>query len=953
MGLSNDLVSQFVKVTKDTDEKKRNTTVYGTLVKVDDTVCVMLDGSEVVTPVSTLADCNEGDRVMINIDNHNATIIGNITSPSARVDDVTDMGDRIEANEAEINNLYANRITTDYLKTNYAEIGALNAANVKITNLEARSASIEELKADKADIDKLDTKYASIGELTSVKADITSLNSKYVDINFANIGQANIKEFFSKSGMIESLDIKDGHITGKLVAIEIDGDLIQAGSIVADKLVIRTEDGLLYKLNIDALNDAHLTIPEDTESLKNGLHGALILDKTIVADKIKVSDLVAFGATIGGFKIDSDSVHSVVKESIDNTTRGIYMDNDGQLNVGDASNFIKFYRYGNYQQLTEEPLNWSTTYRSYFSKINDKYVRLSSDTAPTFEAGKYYEAFYKLAVSADEVRFGSNRKNLKEALDEVANSSISDVDVEYCKSASSTELLERVKVEGIKEARQRDLKGDNVSIKLQSDNLLLLPYDNNFSNTRPSSDETVTSHGVTFKSNPDGSVSIWGTASERTNYSLRNYHDSPSKTTRIFVKQGTYTLGINTINESKRGSVRIYSNKYTGPGTVAIYNGAPQTFTLDADSESDLATFGITVTPDFRNVTEDSPVIAYPIFNEGTTLKDFTTPKHKSFTDLTSFIPKQNCIVSINEVDGQLLLDENDTVIINNSLSSIYVDAGLKYRVVLSVFLNPKWTTSSPKWEEGSYIWSRTKITNADNTVSYSDPVCIIGQGIKSITEQYYLSTSEVEPTNGDWGNAQPAWSSGRYIWTRSFITWSDNTTSTTDPTLAHAINDANSNADRASSDAGKANDAAEDAKEIANQAYSEISKLNDSIKNLVVGKDGSTLMTQTPDGWQFNFGNFKETIDDIGKKTAYVHIDETVDGNPKIELGKADNKSKLVLTNEDIQFVVGSEVPTKVTSEGLDTDKIKVDNEFAMGRFVWKNRKNGNLGLSWKGVKS
>lgn len=951
MGLSNDLVSQFVKVTKDTDEKKRNTTVYGTLVKYGDTVFVMLDGSEVITPVSTLADCNEGDRVMVNIDSHNATIIGNITSPSARIDDVTDMGNRIEANEAEINNIYANRITTDYLKANYAEIGALDAANAKITKLEARSASIEELKADKADIDKLDAKYASIDELDVVKANITSLDSKYVNIDYANVGEESIRKFYAKFGMMGDVTINNGKVTGTLVGVTIKGDLIEGGTIVADKLIIRTQNGLLYKLNAEALGDAGLAQIEDKTTLQNGLHGAIINDKTIVANKINVSDLVAFGATIGGFKIDIDSIHSAVKESIDNTTRGIYMDNDGQLNVGDASNFIKFYRDGNYQQLTEEPSNWKTTYRSYFSKIDDKYVRLSSDTAPTFEAGKYYEAFYKLAVSADEVRFGSNRKNLQEALDEVANSSISDVDVEYCKSLSSTELIELVKVEGIKTASQKDLKGNSVSIKLQSDNLLLLPYDNNFSNSMPSSDETVTANGVTFKPNPDGSVSIWGTASDRTNYSLRNYHNSPSKTTRIFVKQGTYTLGINTTNEPKAGSVRIYSNKYKGKD--AIYNSKPQTFTLDESSESTLGTFGITVTTDFRNVTEDSPVIAYPIFNEGTILKDFTTPKHKSLTDSASFIPKQNCIVSINSNVEHLLLDENNTVITNNSLSTIYVDAGLKYRVVISVFLNPKWTTSSPKWEEGSYIWSRTKITNAENKVSYSDPVCIIGQGIKSITEQYYLSTSEVEPTNGDWGNAQPAWSSGRYIWTRSFITWSDNTTSTTDPILAHAINDANSNADQALSDAGKANDAAEDAKEVANQAYSEISKLNDSIKNLVVGKDGSTLMTQTPDGWQFNFGNFKETIDDIGKKTAYVHIDETDSGNPKIELGKADNKSKLVLTNEDIQFVVGSEVPTKVTSEGLDTDKIKVDNEFAMGRFVWKNRKNGNLGLSWKGVKS
>ena len=939
MGLSNDLVSQFVKVTKDTDEKKRNTTVYGTLVKVDDTVCVMLDGSEVVTPVSTLADCNEGDRVMINIDNHNATIIGNITSPSARVDDVTDMGNRIEANEAEIKNIKADRITTDYLKTNYAEIGALDAANAKITNLEARSASIEALKADKAAIDDLNTKYASIGELASVKADITSLNSKYVDINFANIGQSNIVEFFAKSGMIDGLTIKDGHITGKLVAIEIDADLIQAGSIVADKLIIKTKDGLLYKLNAEALKDEELGQIVDKTTLQNGLHGALILDKTIVADKIKVSDLEAFGATIGGFKIDSNSVHSVVKESVDNTTRGIYMDNDGQLNVGDAFNFIKFYRDGNYKQLTAEPLNWSTTYRSYFSKIDDKYVRLSSDTAPTFEAGKYYEAIYKLSVSADEVMFGSNRKNLQTALDEVANSSISGVDVEYCKSESSTELLEEVKVEGVKTVSQQDLKGGRVSIKLQSDNLLLLPYDNNFPNLMPSSDATVTAHGITFKPNPDGSVSIWGTASQQTNYLLRNYHKTSSETSRIFVKQGTYTLGINT-NASPPASVRIYSNKYKG--NDAIYNDHPQTFTLDKSSESTLGTFGITVTTAFRNVTEDSPVIAYPIFNEGTTLKDFTTPKHKSLTDLVSFIPKQNCKVSINEVERSLLLDEDNTVIRDDSLSSIHVDAGLNYRVVLSVLLNmdnPQWTTSSPKWEEGSYIWSRTKITNADSTVSYSNPVCITGNtgasgvGIESIQELYYLSTSDAECINGAWSRNEPIWSEGHYIWTKSRLFFDNGEYQDTTPMLSVSMTDVNKTVAEAA------------------QSYSEWLKFNDSIGSLVVGKDGTTLMKQTNDGWAFNFGDYEKIINDIDNKMAYVNIGKTEDGHPQIELGEADSDFKLNLTNKNIVFQIGSSYPTKIDYNGLNTEDIIVNDEFIHGGFMWKKRVNGHLGLSWKGA--
>ena len=68
--------------------------------------------------------------------------------------------------------------------------------------------------------------------------------------------------------------------------------------------------------------------------------------------------------------------------------------------------------------------------------------------------------------------------------------------------------------------------------------------------------------------------------------------------------------------------------------------------------------------------------------------------------------------------------------------------------------------------------------------------------GIKSITEQYYLSTSDQTQTGGSWINTQPAWESGKYIWTRSYITYNDGTTGTTTPVLATAINTASDLAD-------------------------------------------------------------------------------------------------------------------------------------------------------------
>lgn len=126
------------------------------------------------------------------------------------------------------------------------------------------------------------------------------------------------------------------------------------------------------------------------------------------------------------------------------------------------------------------------------------------------------------------------------------------------------------------------------------------------------------------------------------------------------------------------------------------------------------------------------------------------------------------------------------------------------------------WQSGAVTATQGYYIWSRTKTTAQDGTVTYSQPACITGstgatgakgdtgaagakgdtgatgKGVKSIVPQYYLSTSKTSQTDGSWSNTQPSWQPDHYLWTRSYITWSDNTTSTTTPILAQALNDAN-----------------------------------------------------------------------------------------------------------------------------------------------------------------
>ena len=113
------------------------------------------------------------------------------------------------------------------------------------------------------------------------------------------------------------------------------------------------------------------------------------------------------------------------------------------------------------------------------------------------------------------------------------------------------------------------------------------------------------------------------------------------------------------------------------------------------------------------------------------------------------------------------------------------------------------------------YLWQKEVIKFSDNTNKTSILLIAVygdkgqtgatGKGVKSIVEQYYLSSSNTAQTGGDWSNTQPNWVNGKYIWTKSHITWSDNTTTDTTPILANGLNKANSTANTANGNASTA----------------------------------------------------------------------------------------------------------------------------------------------------
>lgn len=446
MALSKDVMSQFAKAMVPKQESKE-ATLNATYKKIDGKEYVQLDGSDILTPVTSSVVAETDDRVKVIIKDHAATVIGNITSPSARNKDLNTLKDEVDENgntikrmdtvikqqqtsinqidtkinqhdvlinqhdtvinqhgdtissinntlilqgnaiEANNNSIIAQGNQIESINNTVKEQGnsivSINNTivqqgnNIKLNanSIEAQGNTIKQqgdtissinnkviaqgntidahdtkIKAHDSDINIINSGFViKDGVLTGLSKivlndlETNTLKAGYAKIDFSNIGIAAIEKLFTDSGIIKDLIVDEGHITGELVGVTIKGDLIEGNTIKADKLVIKGSDGLYYKLNTNGE-----TI-ESEQTTENSLDGSIITAKSITASKIQVTDLVAFGATIGGFDINNDSIHTHLKDSINSNANGLFFGKDGQIYIGDNNNKLKYYKDDNGQ----------------------------------------------------------------------------------------------------------------------------------------------------------------------------------------------------------------------------------------------------------------------------------------------------------------------------------------------------------------------------------------------------------------------------------------------------------------------------------------------------------------------------------------------------------------------------------------------------------------------------
>lgn len=330
MGLSSDLISQFVKATNDNKKTETESTVYGTAVEYNGKIWVKLDGSDLLTPISTTTDVAPGERVTVMIKNHSATVTGNISSPAARTDDVKEMGEKVEEQGDKI-----------------AEFGTLIANKVSVEQLEAQNARIEELRADnltvketltahQADISELQSDNVIVKEkLTAAEADIDNLSANKLDAEVADVKYATVGNLEATDAKVHNLEgtYADFKVTTtqKLEAIDAEIEKLDVGQLSVEEADIRYA-------KIEQLNATNAEVDKlDAEVADVNT----LIFGSASGETIHTSFANAVIAQLGAAQIKSAMIQSVSADKIDagtvNTNNVTVQSADGKLQISDET----------------------------------------------------------------------------------------------------------------------------------------------------------------------------------------------------------------------------------------------------------------------------------------------------------------------------------------------------------------------------------------------------------------------------------------------------------------------------------------------------------------------------------------------------------------------------------------------------------------------------------------
>lgn len=836
MALSKNLISDFVKATTDDKKTAEETTLYGTIVEYNGSKYVRLDGSDMLTPYTATVAAKAGERVRVSVGKHSATVTGNVSSPAARTGDVEELGQKVDtfdavvANKATIKDLEVERARVDdlvadnvviknQLTADSAEIKDLKADNVDIKGkLTARDAEIENLKANKIDAEVVSANYAtiknleatqaSVKELSANKANITDLTAatgridkleskdietdnlvaKKADIDLANVNNAWINKGILKDGSIGSAAIHEGAVTNAKIAdatIEaakiksINADSIVAGTIKTERLIIAGPDG--QDSIVKAINIA------------NGVSEAKVNGQKIQAASIDVVDLSAFQAKIAQFDMSQNAIYSG-KLAINDPTSGVYISTTG-FGLGDGALTSK----------KESPIQM---YADGIFKLKGKNSSLEFNPVTDM-----------LDINVSNFRIGS-----KEAA--TVDNTIKSTLEQFYLSTSPTSLVggswsnnQPTWTEGKYIWRRNFVTyGDDRTEFTPSENGVCITGNTGAQGAQGARGPQGAAgpKGETGAQGPQGATGPKGETGPQGPQGIQGVKGADGKTYYTWVKYADSPTSGMSDNPSGKKYIGFAYNKTTGTESTSY---SDYSWSLIKGEKGETGNTG-------AQGAAGNGIKSITYYYARTTSQ--TAPSAGNITSATMpTLDATNKYLWQKEVINYTNNTNQTTVL----LLAVYGNTGAQGPKGDKGATGPQGPTG-PKGETGAQ--------GPQGNPGSTGPQ---GVSVTAIKDQWYKSTSNTAQTGGSWSDTQPNWESGKYIWTRSHITFSNGSTTTTNPVLANAINNANANASNAVSTANTANSTANTAKSTASNAASTANaakntadSANNKIDNLKIG---------------------------------------------------------------------------------------------------------------------
>lgn len=429
MRLSDELKSEFAKLISK-PEKQTETTMYGTIAIRDNIMYVNLDGSDILTPITTTTSVKDGDRVTVLIKNHTAIVTGNLSSPSSsssEVDEIRTKVNSIEAITANIDDIVADNVyIKEHLTANEAYISELQTDNISIKEtLEANTAKISKLETNKLDAQTANITFATIKNLEATNADIYNLSATYAEFSsttttrldaveatidsldvgnleatYAKIDFANVNTASITQGFLSSLMVSQGLLSDRVVSEEVTVTNCLTGvHILANDIIAGTIDASV--IDVTNLNCSNLTVGtiNGTQISDNAITTSKVADDAITTDKIVAEAITSTQIAASAITSNKIAANAV-------TASHILVDSLSALSANLGTVTAGVIRSDNY--VYNESLDKTTSGMEIdlsSATIRAKNFGIYSDGSTMIKGDIYADALYANSVTIDDNLF--------------------------------------------------------------------------------------------------------------------------------------------------------------------------------------------------------------------------------------------------------------------------------------------------------------------------------------------------------------------------------------------------------------------------------------------------------------------------------------------------------------------------------------------------------------------